>query len=45
MWRVALHVLEVEEVLPALSHDFQVRKEVEKLSEFVLEKEHKGFFI
>ena len=36
MWRVALHVLEVEEVLAPLGHHLQVRKEVQKLSEFVL---------
>ena len=37
VWRVALHVLEVQEVLSALGHHFQVGKQVQKLSEFVLD--------
>jgi len=34
--RVALHVLEVEEVLPPLRHHLQVGQQVQQLSEFFL---------
>ena len=37
MWRVALHVLEVQEVLAPLGHCLQVWEELKELCELVLE--------
>lgn len=37
MWRVTLHVLEVEEVLAPLGHCLQVWEELQQLCELVLE--------